>query len=352
MSRSKLSIPAFLSFVLLFLVILMISGQAISQEKPTGHPFRLVVHGGAGTISKSSMAPEIEREYRDNLTRAITTGYGILKNNGTSLDAVEAVIKILEDSPLFNAGKGAVFTHEGTNELDAAIMDGKTLKAGAVAAVKHIKNPISLARIVMAQSQHVMLVGDGAEAFAKERGMELVPQEYFYTERRWKQLQEAKAEEQRGKDTLQQLKNVSPDSTQKKHGTVGCVALDKMGNLAAGTSTGGLTNKRFGRVGDTPIIGAGTYANNRTCAVSATGTGEYFIRSVAAHDISSMMEYAGMSLEQAAETLIDKLGKLGGDGGVIAIDKDGNIAMVFNTSGMYRAYIDDEGKPVVKIYKE
>jgi beta-aspartyl-peptidase (threonine type) len=231
-------------------------------------------------------------------------------------------------------------------------MDGKTLKAGAVAAVKHIKNPISLARMVMEHSRHVMLVGEGAEAFAKEHGMNLVPEEYFYTERRWKQLQEAKSEEQRGKDSLQRLKNVSPDSSLKKHGTVGCVAVDKMGNLAAGTSTGGLTNKRFGRVGDTPIIGAGTYANNRTCAASATGTGEFFIRTVAAHDISSMMEYAGMSLRQAAETLIDKLGKMGGDGGVIAVDRNGNIAMPFNTSGMYRAYIDNEGKPVVKIYGE
>jgi beta-aspartyl-peptidase (threonine type) len=352
MSRSKFPNSTFLPSILFFLFILIVSGRVFSQENPSGHPFRLVVHGGAGTISKSSMGPEIERQYRDELTRAITTGYEILKNSGTSMDAVEAVIKILEDSPLFNAGKGAVFTHEGTNELDAAIMDGKTLKAGAVAAVKHIKNPISLARIVMEQSPHVMLVGDGAEAFAKEHGMELVPQKYFYTERRWKQLQEAKTEEQRGKDSLQRPGNVSPDSTQKKHGTVGCVALDKMGNLAAGTSTGGLTNKRFGRVGDTPIIGAGTYANNRTCAVSATGTGEFFVRSVAAYDISSMMEYAGMSLKQASETLIVKVGKLGGDGGVIAIDKDGNIAMPFNTSRMYRAYIDDEGKAIVKMYGE
>jgi len=215
--------------------------------------------------------------------------------------------------------------------------------------VKHIKNPISLARMVMEQSPHVMLTGDGAEAFAKEHGVELVPADYFYTERRWKQLQEAKAKE----DSLKQKKDTPPDTSDGKHGTVGCVALDKFGNLAAGTSTGGTTNKRFGRVGDSPIIGAGTYANNSTCAVSATGTGEYFIRSVVAHDISALMEYKGLSLQQAAdEVVMNKLVKLGGDGGVIAIDHSGNIAFSFNTSGMYRAYIDTDGKPVVKIYKE
>jgi beta-aspartyl-peptidase (threonine type) len=305
---------------------------------------RIVIHGGAGTIVKSNMKPELEQQYRDKLTEALNAGYQILKNNGSSLDAVEAAIKVMEDSPLFNAGKGAVFTHEGTNEMDASIMDGKTLKAGAVAAVKHIKNPISLARRVMEKSPHVMLAGDGAESFAKANGMEMMPVEYFRTERRWQELQKVIDAEKN--------KQAQPD-TMKKHGTVGCVALDMAGNLAAGTSTGGTTNKMYGRVGDSPIIGAGTYANNQTCAVSGTGHGEDFIRLVVAHSISSLMEYKGMSVKDAAETIVmDKLVKINGDGGVIALDKNGNIAMPFNTAGMYRAYIDENGNPVVKIYKE
>jgi beta-aspartyl-peptidase (threonine type) len=335
-----------------FCALMIASEYGYGQNASTMHPYRLVIHGGAGTISRGQMTSELEKEYTDKLLEALNTGYGILRKNGTSLDAVEAVIKILEDSPLFNAGKGAVFTHEGTNELDASIMDGKTLKAGAVAAVKHIKNPISLARMVMEQSPHVMLVGDGAEAFAKSHGVQLVPQEYFYTEKRWKQYLKAKEDEQKD-STAPRNERAPVDSSQGKHGTVGCVALDRMGNLAAGTSTGGTTNKRFGRVGDSPIIGAGTYADNRTCAVSATGTGEYFIRMGVAHDISAMMEYAGVPLGKAAEKVVmEKLPKIGGDGGVIAIDSHGNIAMPFNTTGMYRAYIDDGGKPVVKIYKE
>ena len=332
-------------FTLILFCFILFSVSLLAQN----HAYGIVVHGGAGTIEKGSMTPELEQQYRDKMTEAITAGYTVLKNNGTSLDAVETVIKTLEDSPLFNAGKGAVFTHEGTNELDAAIMDGKTLKAGAVAGVKHIKNPINLARLVMEQSPHVLLAGDGAEAFAKQHGVQLVPADYFYTEKRWKQLQDAKAKE----DSTEQKNGTPSDTTDGKHGTVGCVALDKFGNLAAGTSTGGLTNKRFGRIGDSPIIGAGTYANNATCAVSATGTGEYFIRSVVAHDISALMEYKGLTVQQAAdEVVMNKLIKLGGDGGVIAIDKDGNFAMSFNTSGMYRAYIDKDGKPVVKIYKK
>ncbi|MGA2622274.1 MAG: isoaspartyl peptidase/L-asparaginase [Bacteroidota bacterium] len=342
--------------ILMLLIVLPLSvyntsGRLQAQQQSSQHRFGIVVHGGAGTITKNSMTPELEKQFREKMTEALLKGYNILKNNGTSMDAVEAVINILEDSPLFNAGKGAVFTHEGTNEMDAAVMDGNTLKAGAVAAVKHIKNPISLARMVMEKSPHVMMVGTGAEAFAMAHGMDTVPQKYFYTERRWKQLQEALAKERESDSSGQ--KNSAPDTSEHKHGTVGCVALDKMGNLAAGTSTGGTTNKRYGRVGDSPIIGAGTYANNKTCAVSATGTGEYFIRSVVGYDISALMEYKGMSVKDAAETVVmDKLVKLGGDGGVIAIDKDGNIAMPFNTSGMYRAYIDSTGNPVVKIYKE
>jgi beta-aspartyl-peptidase (threonine type) len=261
----------------------------------------------------------------------------------------------LEDSPLFNAGKGAVLTSEGTVELDASIMDGKTLKAGAVAAVKHVKNPISLARLVMEKSPHVMMVGDGAEAFAKEHDVELVAQDYFIIERRRQELEKAKEADKKesgpSKQTKPEKERTPPE--EKKHGTVGAVALDKAGNLAAGTSTGGMTNKKFGRIGDSPIIGAGTYANNQTCAISATGHGEYFIRSVVAHDISALMEYKGMSLKEAANTVImNKLGKLGGTGGVIAIDKNGQVAMPFNTPGMYRGYVGADGKVVIEIYKD
>jgi len=306
------------------------------------HHIAIMIHGGAGTILKSNMTEERERQYRDTLTVALMAGYRILENHGSSLDAVEAAIHVMEDCPLFNAGKGAVFTHEGTNELDASMMDGLTLKAGAVAAVKHIKNPISLARLVMEKSKHVMLVGDGAEAFAKEMGVSLVPAQYFYTERRWKELQRAIEEEKR---------EGAKDSVGEKHGTVGCVALDENGNLAAGTSTGGITNKRFGRVGDSPIIGAGTYANNSTCAISATGDGEYFIRVGVAREISALVSYSHLPLRQAADSALAEVKALGGTGGVIVLDANGKMAMSFNTEGMYRAYIDESGKPVVQIYK-
>ena len=334
------------------------SASSASASPSANSTFGFVIHGGAGTILKSNMTPELEAAYRDKLKEALTAGYNILKNDGKSLDAVEAAIRILEDSPLFNAGKGVVLTSEGTAEMDASIMDGKTLSAGAVAALKHVKNPISLARLVMEQSPHVMMVGDGAEAFAKQHGVELVPQEYFITEKRQKDLQKAKEAEQKqnkpSKETAPEKPGIPSQPTgDKKHGTVGAVALDKFGNLAAGTSTGGMTNKKFGRIGDSPIIGAGTYANNRTCAVSATGHGEFFIRSVVAHDISALMEYKGMSLKDAANLVImNKLEKLGGDGGVIAIDHDGNIAMPFNTAGMYRGYVGPDGKVVVEIYKD
>jgi beta-aspartyl-peptidase (threonine type) len=315
---------------------------------------RFVIHGGAGTILKGQMMPEREKQYRTMLTEALVTGYEVLKKGGPGLDAVEAAIRIMEDSPLFNAGKGAVFTSAGTNELDASIMDGKTLKAGAVAGLKHIKNPISLARLVMEKSKHVMMVGDGAEAFAKEQGIELVDQSYFYTEERWKGLQREKAAEEEKnkapKDKKQEKEHA--DLLSHEYGTVGAVALDKDGNLAAGTSTGGISNKKFGRVGDSPIIGAGTYANNRTCGISATGDGEYFIRSVVAHDISALMEYRGLSLKAAADAVIDKVDKLGGKGGVIAIDKDGNIAYAFSSAGMYRGRIGADGQPLIEIYKD
>jgi L-asparaginase / beta-aspartyl-peptidase len=308
----------------------------------------LAVHGGAGTIERSKMTPEREREYRAGLERALTAGYEILKRGGSSLDATEAAVRVLEDDPHFNAGKGSVFTSAGTNEMDAAIMDGKTLAAGAVASLKHIKNPISLARLVMEKSGHVMMDCEGAEAFAKENGIELVDQKYFFTQDRWDALQKIKAAE-KSRTSGAGKKFLITD--QDRHGTVGAVGLDQSGNLAAATSTGGTTNKRPGRVGDTPVIGAGTYANNATCAVSATGDGEYFIRATVARDVSALMEYRGMSLKEAAQTALDKVAKLGGTGGLIAIDNQGNITLPFNTAGMYRGYVDPDGKVVAEIYK-
>ena len=321
------------------------------SSQPT---IRFAIHGGAGTILKSEMSAAREKEYRAKLTEALMTGYGILKKGGDGLDAVEATIRLMEDSPLFNAGKGAVFTNAGTNELDASIMDGRTLKAGAVASLKHIKNPISLARLVMEKSKHVMMVGEGAETFARQQGIELVPQSYFYTEDRWKALQREKAAEEEKnkapKDKKQERQHAEPLT--HAYGTVGAVALDQGGNIAAGTSTGGMSNKKWGRVGDSPIIGAGTFANNQTCGISATGDGEYFIRLGVARDLSALLEYKGLSLKEAADTVIEKVGKLGGKGGLIAIDKGGNIAMSFNTSGMYRGHVSPDGQPVIEIYKD
>ncbi len=311
--------------------------------------FGFVVHGGAGTIERSKITPEREREYRAGLERALRAGYEILKRGGSSLDATEVAVRVLEDDPHFNAGKGAVFTSAGTNELDAAIMDGKTLRAGAGAAIKRIKNPVKLARLVMEKSGHVMMDSEGAEAFAQENGVELLPdQKYFYTQERWDSLQKIKAAE---KHRTGQAGKEFVITDQDRHGTVGAVALDQNGNLAAATSTGGTTNKRPGRVGDSPVIGAGTYANNATCAVSATGDGEYFIRATVGHDVSALMEYRGMSLKEAAQTVLDKVARLGGTGGLIAIDRQGNITLPFNTSGMYRGYVDPNGKFVIEIYK-
>jgi L-asparaginase / beta-aspartyl-peptidase len=308
----------------------------------------LVIHGGAGTIERSKMTPEKEREYRAGLERALTAGYKILKHGGSSLDATEAAVRVLEDDPHFNAGRGSVFTSAGTNEMDASIMDGKTLKAGAVGSVQHIKNPITLARLVMERSPHVMLDCVGAEAFAKANGMEFVDQKYFFTQERWDALQKIKAAEKTrasgaGKSFL--------ITDQDRHGTVGAVALDKDGNLAAATSTGGTTNKMPGRIGDTPVIGAGTYANNQTCAVSCTGDGEYFIRAAAAHEVSALMQYCGIKLQGAAQDALDTVKQLGGTGGLIAIDQNGEIALPFNTNGMYRGYVDPNGKFVTEIYK-
>lgn len=314
--------------------------------------FAIIIHGGAGTILKKNMTPEKEGAYKAKLSEAIRVGYEILKNGGTSLDAVEKTIHILEDSPLFNAGKGAVFTHEGVNELDASIMDGSDLNAGAVAGVKDVKHPISAARLVMTNSDHVLLSREGASEFAKDQGLEIVDPSYFYTERRYKSLQRA-IDRAKKKNATKETAFYDEDIKNSKFGTVGCVALDKNGNIAAGTSTGGMTNKRWSRIGDSPIIGAGTYANNATCGVSSTGWGEYFIRAMVAHDVSALIEYKGMSLQEATHEVIqNKLTKLGGTGGIVALDKDGNMQFEFNTAGMYRASMNDQGELIVKIYKD
>ncbi len=300
--------------------------------------FGIVIHGGAGAISKDKMTPELEQQFRDGLVTSLVGGYDILNSGGSSLDAVQTAVNLMEDNPLFNAGKGAVFTSEGRNELDAAIMDGRTLKAGAVAGVRHIKNPITLARLIMDRLPHVLLAGEGAEEFARSQGMEMMPEEYFFTERRWKMLEETRAKE---------------TASSRGMGTVGAVALDQDGNLAAATSTGGMTNSRYGRIGDSPIIGAGTYANNLTCAISTTGQGEFFMRGVTAYDISAMMEYRGLSLKDASELAIfTKLASLGGSGGLVAIDASGSIALPFNSLGMYRGFYLADGALETAIYRE
>lgn len=334
--------------LLLCLTTTVVFGQKKAEK------YILVIHGGAGTITRANMTVEKEVAYRAALTLALQTGYNALKAGKTSLDAVEATIHVMEDSPLFNAGKGAVFTHDGRNEMDASIMDGKTLMAGAVAGVATIKNPISAARAVMEKSEHVMMVGPGAEVFAKQAGLTIVDPSYFYTKERWEGLQKAikedstKAVLDHGNKKSMKLGTINKDY---KFGTVGAVALDKSGNLAAGTSTGGMTNKKYGRVGDSPIIGAGTYANNMTAGISCTGWGEYYIRNVVAHDISAMMEYKNMPVAEAAKAVLDKVGKMGGDGGLIALDKNGHVAMPFNTEGMYRGTVTADGKIEVLIYK-
>lgn len=333
-----------------FSILLLLASLNLQAQKK----YVLVVHGGAGTILKSTMTPEKEAAYTAALTKALQRGYNAIKSGKTSLDAVEAAIHVLEDSPLFNAGKGAVFTHDGKNEMDAAIMDGKSLKAGAVAGVTVIRNPITAARAVMEKSEHVMMVSRGAEEFAKQCGVEIVDPKYFYTKERWDGLQEAikedsvKAVLDHGNKKSLKLGTINRDY---KFGTVGAVALDKMGNLAAGTSTGGMTNKKYGRVGDSPIIGAGTYANNLTAGISCTGWGEFYIRSVVAYDVSAVMEYRNLSVADASKKALDKMEKLGGDGGLIALDKNGNVAMPFNTEGMYRGTVTEDGKIEVLIYK-
>ncbi len=322
--------------LVLFSVLLLTSCQITCNKKDKiedVEKWAIAIHGGAGNMTPADFTDGELAGYKEELKAALSIGKKILSDGGTSLDAVESVVRYLEDCPLFNAGKGAVFTHDGHNELDAAIMDGRDLNAGTIAGVGNIKNPITVARMVMEKSPHVMMVGRGASSFAKENGAKIVDSSYFYTERRWKSLQ--KVLEKTG-----------------KMGTVGCVALDEHGNLAAATSTGGMTNKMYGRVGDVPIIGAGTYANNNTCAVSATGHGEYFIRYTVTHDISALMEYKGLSLKDAANKVINsKLVKVKGSGGVIAVDKDGNVALVMNTTGMFRAFAKSTGEELVSVFK-
>lgn len=324
-------------------------GDSENEETPMPS-YAIVIHGGAGTIQPSNMSTEREAAYKKALGEALNAGEDVLKNGGSSLDAVSAAILVMEDSELFNAGKGAVYNSEGNHELDASIMDGKTLNAGAIANVHRIKNPVLLARAVMEKSRHVMLIGDGAEKFAEENGFEFVDPSYFDTEFRLKQLERAKASG--NALILESDDDLIMPLDEKKFGTVGAVALDMEGNLAAATSTGGLTNKRWGRVGDAPIIGAGTYADNNSCAVSGTGAGEYFMRATVARSICALMEYQGLSLEEAAEQIVHgKLIEMGGDGGIIAVDPKGNIVMKFNTTGMYRGAVREGEDPVVQIYK-
>lgn len=334
-----------MKFYILLLGIFMFSCQqaepVMKSEKKQERPdYVLVIHGGAGTLLKKNMTPEKEAAYLSALEVALDAGEKVLKEGGSALDAVEAAVMTMEDSPLFNAGKGAVFTHDGVNELDASIMRGEDLGCGAVAGVTRVKNPISLARNVMENSEHVFLSREGAEEFAEQMGVGLVDSSYFRTESRWKSLQKAlKLEE--GSSFLSEDEALIDE----KFGTVGAVALDKNGHLAAATSTGGMTNKRWGRIGDSPVIGAGTYADDRTCAVSCTGHGEYFIRLHLASRVSAAMKYGEATLEEASQAIIhDELDKMGGSGGLIAVDHEGNIAMPFNTAGMYRGYTNGQAR--------
>jgi L-asparaginase / beta-aspartyl-peptidase len=305
--------------------------------------YSIAIHGGAGTINRSCLTPELEASYVAALKEAIVLGDAILKDGGNALDAITASVKLMEENELFNAGKGSVFNHEGKHEMDAAIMDGKTLMAGAVSGIRNLKHPVLLAKAIMEKSPHVLLANSGAEDFAKKMELEFAPDDYFFVQHRYEQFLTARKE---GQILLDNTAN-----TDEKFGTVGAVALDVHGNVAAATSTGGMTNKRWGRVGDSPIIGAGTYANNATCAISCTGHGEYFIRSVVAHDISCLMEYKGMSLKEACDLVVmKKLVKLGGEGGLIAIDAAGNIEMPFNSEGMYRAMKKSGGDFFIGIF--
>lgn len=320
---------------ILYTVLIVLTAVIVSGQQK----YAIAIHGGAGVMSQEKMSIEQQTEFKAKLNEALELGEKLLKEGAASTDVVVRVINVLENSPLFNAGKGAVFTSDGKVELDASIMEGKTLKAGAVAGVRDIKNPINAAREVMLNSEHVFLSGPGASEFAKKQGLEIVPNKYFYTKQRH--------------DSLKELQKKERERTKKDNiGTVGCVVLDSYGNLCAGTSTGGMTNKKYGRIGDAPVIGAGTYANNKTCAVSCTGHGEYYIRLGFARDISALVEYKDLSVPEACREEIRKLTELDGTGGVIAIDTNGSIAMEFNTSGMFRGYIKSSGEKVIAIFKE
>ena len=333
-------------FLILTLSIFLSGVLSMSAVADSSAPIAIAIHGGSGTIRKNDFTDSREQEIREALRQAITAGHRVLLDGGTSLDAVTLAITLLEDSPHFNAGRGAVFNAEGKNEMDASIMNGEDLSAGAVAAVHNIRNPILLARAVMTDSPHVMLMGEGAEVFARNHDIRVEEDEYFFTEYRWQQLKAIQTSAE--PDAL-----LLSESADRWHSTVGAVALDSAGNIAAGTSTGGMTNKRWGRVGDSPIIGAGTYADNRSCAVSATGHGEFFIRATAARDICARVQYQGVSLSEAADAVVNgQLKAMGGDGGVIAIDPKGNISLTFNTSGMYRASVDTGGNVYVGIFRD
>ncbi len=312
------------------------SNNMSDQDRPA---YAMAIHGGAGVITKERLTSEQERAYRSALSLALDIGEEILAKGGTAIEAVVATIISMEDDSLFNAGKGAVFTHDGHNEMDASIMDGSNLNAGAVGGIRNIRNPILAAKAVLEQSEHVMLTGKGAELFAEQQGIEIVEPSYFFSDRRWQALQNVLRDDPEA---------VELDHSARKHGTVGAVALDRHGNLAAATSTGGMTNKKFNRIGDSPIIGAGTYADNRTCAVSSTGHGEYFIRYAVAHDVSAQMMYGGKSLQEAGDHTIQKtLVEAGGTGGIISVDKNGNVHMPFNTEGMYRGYVTPHGRDIM-----
>ena len=343
--------------LLLCSLFLIISCQEKDLKKEIKKPktpnsFAIVIHGGAGGIKREYFTEEQQKAYAEKLQEALNAGYLVLEKGGISLDAIQAAINVMEDSPLFNAGKGAVYNSEAAQEMDASIMDGQTLNSGAVAGVNHIKNPILAARVVMDSSSHVMLSGKGAEIMAAKYGIEMVDSSYFFTEKRMNQLKKIQGKEQTQLDhTAFLIKNELIDD--HKYGTVGAVAIDKNGNIAAGTSTGGMTNKKYGRIGDSPIIGAGTYANNLTCGISSTGSGEYFIRTVAAHEVSNLIQYKKVSPSEALhEVLFNQIGKLGGEGGMILLDKNGDVYWDFNSSGMFRGYKKSNGDTKIEMFEK
>jgi len=345
-----------ISSLLISTILLLLCNCNSPQKAPAGtigsNSFAIVIHGGAGGIQRENFTDEQQKAYANKLQEALDEGYAVLENGGISLNAVQAAIKIMEDSHLFNAGKGAVYNNDGNQEMDAAIMDGKTLNSGAIAGVNHIKNPILAARIVMDSSKHVMLSGRGAEMMAKKYGIEMVDSTYFFTVKRLKQLRAIQEKETKHlENNAFMIKNQLIDD--HKYGTVGAVAIDKSGNIAAGTSTGGMTNKKYGRIGDVPIIGAGTYANNLTCGISATGMGEFFIRTVAAHEVSNLIQYKGINPAEALhEVLFNQIGPLGGEGGMILLDKKGDIYWDFNSTGMFRGYRKSDGSISVEMFEK